>query len=86
MENTANLPSDRLLARMFADPHLLEPEERRELMSQLRQAVAQYPEIGELRVLLALALCVNLDVERAIDELRTAVHLAPRSFIALGMA
>jgi hypothetical protein len=86
MENTTNLPSDRLLARMFTDPCLLEPEERRALMNQLQQAVAQYPEIGELRVLLGMALCVNLEVERGIDELRAAVTLTPGSFVALGMA
>lgn len=74
--------SGRLLARMFADPYLLEPEERRSLVSQLRQAVAEYPEIGELRVLLGMALCVNLEVQPAIEELRTAVELAPQSFIA----
>jgi hypothetical protein len=71
-----------LLARMFADPNLLEPEERRTLVGQLRQAVAQYPEVGELRVLLGMALCVNFEVQPAIEELRTAVSLAPQSFIA----
>ena len=85
----ASLPPDSvtqrsrgLLSRMFADPHLLEPEERRDLVSQLRQAVAGYPEVAELRVLLGMALCVNLEVQPAIDELRTAVNLAPHSFIA----
>jgi hypothetical protein len=71
-----------LLARMFADPHLLEPEERRSLVSQLRHVVAEYPDIGELRVLLGMALCVNFDVQPAIEEFRTAVELAPQSFVA----
>ncbi len=71
-----------LLSRMFADPHLLEPEERRDLVGQLRQAVAEYPEIAELRVLLGMALCVNVEVQPAIEEFRTAVSLAPQSFIA----
>lgn len=71
-----------LLFRMFADPYLLEPEERRDLASQLRHAVAEYPAATELRVLLGMALCVNLEIERAIEELRTAVRLAPHSFIA----
>lgn len=74
--------SDRLLARMFADPNLLEPEERRDLVGQLRKAVAAHPQVGELRVLLGMALCVNLEVQPAIEELRTAVELAPASFIA----
>jgi cytochrome c-type biogenesis protein CcmH/NrfG len=71
-----------LLARMFADPHLLELEERRGLVTQLRQAVAEYPDIGELRVLLGMAMCVNFEIQPAIEELRTAVELAPQSFIA----
>ena|SRR5438132_1266488 len=85
----ASLPPDSvtqasrgLLLRMFADPHLLEPEQRRDLVGQLRQAVAEYPEIAELRVLLGMALCVNLEVQPAIEELRTAVRFAPQSFIA----
>jgi hypothetical protein len=48
----------------------------------LRQAVAEYPDIGELRVLLGMALCVNFDVQPAIEEFRTAVQLAPQSFVA----
>jgi hypothetical protein len=71
-----------LLFRMFADPYLLEPEERRDLASQLRHAVAEYPEVSELRVLLGMALCVNLEIQPAIEELSTAVRLAPHSFIA----
>jgi hypothetical protein len=71
-----------LLTRMFSDPYLLEPEDRRSLVRQLRQAVAENPEVGELRVLLGMALCVNFEVQPAIEELRTAVELAPQSFIA----
>jgi hypothetical protein len=71
-----------LLARMFADPYLLELEERESLVAQLRQAVARYPDVGELRVLLGMALCVNLEIQPAIEELRAAVDLAPQSFIA----
>ncbi len=71
-----------LLSRMFADPHLLELEERRDLVAQLRQAVTEYPEIAELRVLLGMALCVNFEVQPAIEAFRTAVSLAPQSFIA----
>jgi tetratricopeptide (TPR) repeat protein len=67
---------------MFADPHLLEPEERQDLASQLRDAAAENPEVAELRVLLGMALCVNLEIQPAIEELRTAVRLAPQSFIA----
>ena len=70
------------LLRMFSDPYLLEKDERASLVSQLRECVAQFPEVSELRVLLGMALCVNLDAQAAIEELRESVHLAPNSFIA----
>ena len=71
-----------LLLRMFADPYVLEPRDRAELVEQLRESVSAHPEVAELRVLLAMALCVNLDVQDAMEELREGVRLAPDSFIA----
>jgi hypothetical protein len=71
-----------LLLRMFADPYLLEQSERAELVGQLRDSVSAYPEVPELRVLLGMALCVNLEVQEAMEELREGVRLAPNSFIA----
>ncbi|TMA18196.1 MAG: hypothetical protein E6J85_15295 [Deltaproteobacteria bacterium] len=41
-----------------------------------------HPAVADLRVLYGMALCVNLDVQEAIDELREGVRLAPDSFIA----
>ena len=70
------------LLRMFADPYLLEKEDRIALIEQLRECVNRYPQVSELRVLLGMALCVNLDVHPAIDELKESVKLAPNSFIA----
>jgi tetratricopeptide (TPR) repeat protein len=71
-----------LLLRMFADPYLLEKPHRVELIDQLRECVSRYPQVSELRVLLGMALCVNLDVHPAIEELKESVKLAPNSFIA----
>jgi hypothetical protein len=71
-----------LLLRMFADPYLLQKGESAELVQQLRRCVAQFPEVSELRVLLGMALCVNMDVHPAIEELKESVRLAPNSFIA----
>ncbi len=71
-----------LLLRMFADPYLLEKEDRGSLVEQLRECVAQYPHVSELRVLLGMALCVNLDPQAAIEQLEESVRLAPNSFIA----
>ena len=70
------------LLRMFADPHLLEKEERAELVSGLRECVVANPEVSELRVLYGMALCVDFKVQDAIEELREGVRLAPHSFIA----
>jgi hypothetical protein len=71
-----------LLLRMFADPYVLEPDERVELVEQLRESVSSHPEVAELRVLLGMALCVNLEVQEASEELYESVRLAPNSFIA----
>jgi len=71
-----------LLAQMFADPHLLEKNERCELVAQLRECVAANPQVSELRVLLGMALCVNFEVADAIEELRAGVRLSPDSFLA----
>jgi tetratricopeptide (TPR) repeat protein len=71
-----------LLMRMFADPYLLSKENRVELVQGLRECVAAYPRVSELRVLFGMALCVNFEVQDAIEELREGVRLAPDSFIA----
>lgn len=70
------------LLRMFADPHLLEKQERAELVQGLRECVRAHPEVSELRVLYGMALCVDFKVQDAIEELREGVRLAPDSFIA----
>lgn len=68
--------------KMFRDPRILEPAERAELVDQLRRAVALHPQVAELRVLLGMALCVDLQAQLAMEELRIAVEQAPDSFIA----
>ena len=80
----ASIPQETqgLMLRMFADPYILEKDERASLVAQLRDCVTHYPEVSELRVLLGMALCVNLDSQAAIEELRESVRLAPNSFIA----
>jgi hypothetical protein len=70
------------LRRMFADPYLLEKEERGELVRGLSECVLAHPEVSELRVLYGMALCVDFKVEDAIEEFREGVRLAPDSFIA----
>jgi hypothetical protein len=71
-----------LLQRMFRDPRVLEADERASLIAQLRDAVAMVPEVPELRVLLGMALCVDLKAQEALEQLRQAVAHAPDCFIA----
>ncbi|HEY3626082.1 MAG TPA: hypothetical protein VGL00_07355 [Terracidiphilus sp.] len=68
--------------RMFRDPRVLEAPERAQLVAQLRSAVDLHPEVAELRVLLGMALCVDLQAQQAMEELRVAVEQAPDCFIA----
>jgi hypothetical protein len=71
-----------LLVRMFRDPRVLEPGERGELIAQLRHAVELEPHVPEIRVLLGMALCVDLQAQEALEQLRQAVGQAPDCFIA----
>jgi tetratricopeptide (TPR) repeat protein len=71
-----------VLERMFRDPRVLEPEERRDLVTQLKNAVELAPNIPEIRVVYGMALCVDLQVQEAMEQIREAVKLAPDSFIA----
>jgi len=71
-----------LMQRMFADPRVLEKEDRAELVAQLGDCVEKFPKVSELRVLYGMALCVNLEVQDAMEELGEAVALAPDSYIA----
>jgi hypothetical protein len=80
--NSINSETQGLLLRMFADPYVLEKPDKIALISQLRECVNRYPQVSELRVLLGMALCVNLDVHPAMEELQESVKLAPNSFIA----
>lgn len=71
-----------LLQQMFRDPRVLEQEERADLIAQLRSAVDIAPHVVEVRVMLGMALCVDLQAQQAMEELREAVNMAPDSFIA----
>ncbi len=82
--HTTTIPAETMthLMRMFRDPYVLERDERTELVLQLRKAVSLEPHVPELRVLLGMALCVNLDAQTALEEMREAVKLDPDNFIA----
>lgn len=71
-----------LLLRMFRDPRVLAPDARGNLISQLRHALDRDPSKPEIRVLLGMALCVDLQAQEALEQLREATRQAPDSFIA----
>jgi tetratricopeptide (TPR) repeat protein len=71
-----------LLQRMFRDPSLLDAPERKDLIAQLKSAVELAPQVAEVRVLFGMALCVDLQVHPAMEQMREAVNLAPDNFIA----
>ncbi len=70
------------LQRMFRDPRVLEPEERKDLIGWLREATQLTPHVPEIRVMLGMALCVDLQAQEAMEQMREAVQQAPDSFIA----
>jgi cytochrome c-type biogenesis protein CcmH/NrfG len=70
------------LQRMFRDPRVLEKHECVDLVAQLRSAVELAPQVVELRVVLGMALCVNIEIQDAMEELRQAVEMDPNSYIA----
>lgn len=70
------------LMRMFRDPYVLEKEERTSLIQQLKNSVELQPHSADLRVLLGMALCVDLQAQSALGHLRAAVEIAPRNFVA----
>ncbi len=82
LPDTLDHTSRQTLVRMFRDPRVLEAGERSDLIARLRQAVAIAPKVPEIRVLLGMALCVDLQAQEALEELRTATVQAPDCFIA----
>jgi Flp pilus assembly protein TadD len=67
---------------MFRDPRVLEANERADLIAELRTAVESEPSVPEIRVLLGMALSVDLQAQEAMELLREATQQAPDCFIA----
>ncbi len=67
---------------MFRDPRVLDSDERTSLIAQLRTAVELAPHVPEIRVLLGMALCVDLKAQDAMEQMREAVNANPDCFIA----
>ena len=74
--------ASRTIIRMFQSPRVLEKDERAELIAELKKAVELAPGVAEVRVLLGMALCVDLQAQDALEHLRIAAQQAPQCFIA----
>ena len=72
----------RLLQRMFRDPRVLEPDERKSLVAQLCNSVELEPHVPEIRVMYGMALSVDLQAQEALEQLRESTSQAPDCFIA----
>jgi hypothetical protein len=70
------------VTRMFRDPYQLEKTERGALISELRACIERCPGSSNLRVLLGMALSVDLQAQEAMEVLREAVGMAPDNFVA----
>jgi hypothetical protein len=70
------------VTRMFRDPYQMERPERSALISDLRACVELNPGSSNLRVLLGMALSVDLQAQEAMEVLREAVRMAPDNFVA----
>ena len=79
---TVPVRTQALLVRMFADPSLLDADERAQIAGQLQRLVQEHPDVADLRVVLGMALCVNLRPQAGLDQLGAAVEMDPHSFIA----
>jgi predicted Zn-dependent protease len=69
------------LVRMFRDPYVLAKDERNVLIHDLRDALAASPYTVELHILLGMALCVDFQVQEAMELLRVAVKIDPDNFL-----
>jgi hypothetical protein len=82
LQEALGLKNAGVLQRMFRDPRVLEPGERSDLIASLSSAVEMLPRVPEIRVMLGMALCVELRAQEAMTHLRTAVEQDPDCYIA----
>ena len=58
---------------MFRDSRVLEFEEPKGLVARLREALELTPNVSEISVILGMALCPDLQVQDAMEEMHEAV-------------
>ena len=76
----AALPT--LLPTLWRDPHTVEPDQLRDIIARLEQAVVEHPDSVGLRTCLGMAHAVNHDAYRSMDALEEARFLDPSDFWA----
>jgi len=82
LQQTLGPKSTKALQRMFRDPRVLDSGERSDLIASLSSAVELMPRVPEIRVMLGMALSVELRAQEAMTHLRTAVDQNPNCYIA----
>lgn len=82
LQETLGPRTTHTLKRMFRDPRVLDQHERADLVAALANAVELAPNVPEVRVLFGMVLCVDLQAQEAMEQLRQAVRQAPDCFIA----
>jgi Flp pilus assembly protein TadD len=82
LQQTLGPKATKSLQQMFRDPRVLESDERGELVASLSKAVEMFPAVPEVRVMLGMALCVDLRAQEAMTRLREAVEQDPACYIA----
>jgi hypothetical protein len=82
LQETLGPSATNTLKRMFRDPRVLDEHDRSDLIARLSSAVDLAPHLTEIRVLLGMALSVDLQAQEAMEQLREAVRQSPDSFIA----
>jgi Flp pilus assembly protein TadD len=82
LQQTLGPAATKTLQRMFRDPRVLVPGERSDLIASLSSAVELMPGVPEIRVMLGMALCVELRAQEAMTQMRTAVEQNPNCYIA----
>ena len=82
LQQTLRPKTTKSLQQMFRDPRVLESDERGDLIASLSKAVEIFPAVPEVRVMLGMALCVDLRAQEAMTRLREAVEQDPQCYIA----
>jgi len=78
----APAPLPTLMSSLWRDPHTVDPQDLKAIISRLECACAQYPQSADLRTCLGMAHAVKCDAYLAMDAFEEARILEPDNFWA----